>query len=159
MARTAARVEDFEAGRLPSVCAKTGEVADGFTAIAVTSTPSWTWLLLLFGIFPFLIARAFSATRVVGFVPMSEVALRRGRAFTWTYRGFFLFGALVLAFGWIIDMDVLAVGVGALAAAIIFTSVGWLFVWPTGRLDGDWVGLFHVHKRFARALDLWYGGS
>ena len=114
MARAVATVEDFEAGTLPSVCAKTGEVAEGFTSITVTSTPSWTWILLLFGILPFLIAQAFSSTRIVGLVPMSEVAMRRTHAFTWTYRGFLVIGAAVLAVGLATDSTVLVLGVGDL---------------------------------------------
>ena len=159
MARAVATVEDFEAGTLPSVCAKTGEVAEGFTSITVTSTPSWTWILLLFGILPFLIAQAFSSTRIVGLVPMSEVAMRRTHAFTWTYRGFLVIGAAVLAVGLATDSTVLVLGVGILGAAILFTCIGWLFVWPTGRLSGEWVWLSFVDKRFASELDRWYGDS
>ena len=157
MARTTARVEDLKAGTLPPICAKTGGAADGFTSIAFYSTPGWTWILLLFGILPFLIARAFSTTRVVGFVPMSEVSLRRGRAFTWTYLGSFLVGALLLALGFVTVPRVAELGVGVLAAAVVFTCVGWLFVWPTGHLHGEWVDLSFVDSRFARALDRWYG--
>ena len=73
MARVAVTVEDLEAGTLPGVCAKTGEQADGFATIEFTSTPQWTWILLLFGILPFVIARAFSKVRVVGLVPMSDM--------------------------------------------------------------------------------------
>ncbi|MDP9185128.1 MAG: hypothetical protein M3O29_05620, partial [Actinomycetota bacterium] len=99
MARAAATVEDLVDGHLPPVCAKTGGPADGFATIVFTSTPGWTWILLLFGILPFLIARYFSSVRIVGLVPMSDVALRRGRAFTLTYRGFFALAGLVIAVG------------------------------------------------------------
>ena len=74
-------MEDLESGHLPPLCAKTGEPADGFAKVVSNSTPSWTWILLLFGILPFLIVHYFTTVRIVGLVPMSDVALRRGRAF------------------------------------------------------------------------------
>lgn len=143
-------------GNLPPVCAKTGEAADGSATIEFTSTPSWTWILLLFGILPFLIARYFATVRVLGLVPMSDVALRRARSFTWTYRGFLLLGGLVLVLGFFTNSTVALIGVGTLIAAILFTLVGWPFVWPTGQVSGEWVVLSFVDERFAAALDRWY---
>ncbi len=160
MARAAVTVEDFENGHLPAVCAKTGEAADGFASIEFTSTPGWTWILLLFGILPFLIARYFSTQRIAGLVPMSDVALRRGRAFTWTNRGFFVLGGLVFAVGLFFTTDhpaVLQVGLGILIVTLLIMLVCWPFVWPTGRVTGDWVWLSFVNKGFAREIDRWYG--
>ena len=157
MARAAAAVEDLEAGTLPHVCAKTGEAADGNATIEFTSTPSWTWILLLFGIFPFLIARYFSRVRVVGLVPMSDAALRRARVFMWASRGLVLFGVLVLAIGVATDPTVMLAGLGTLVAALLFMLLGWPFVWPTGQVSGEWVWLSFVDKRFAKELDRWYG--
>lgn len=157
MARAAAKVQDLEAGTLPPVCAKTGGVASEFAKIEFSSTPAWTLILLLFGIIPFLIAQAFSAVRVVGLVPMSDVALRRGKAFTWTYRGLLLLSGLVLVIGFVTDRTVILVGLAMLVATILFMLLGALFVWPTGQLSGDWVRLSFVDERFARALERWYG--
>lgn len=157
MARTAASVEDLEAGTLPPVCAKTGGTAHGFVAVRFTETPSWTWILLLFGIFRFLIAQAFSSTRIVGFVPMSDTALRRGQAFTWAFCGSFLLSGLLTAVGFFTNSTVLLPGLSGLAVTSLITAAGWPFVWPTGRLSGDWVGLSFVDRQFAMALDRWYG--
>ena len=158
MARAAATVDDLEAGTLPPVCAKTGEAADGSASLQFTSTPGWTWILLLFGIFPFLIARYFSTVRVIGIVPMSDTALRRGRAFTWTYRGFVLLGVLVVALGFAADAStVVLIGCGTLLGTVLFALLAWPFVWPTGRVSDGWVWLSFVDERFAEELERWYG--
>jgi hypothetical protein len=158
VARTAATVEDLEAGNLPSVCAKTGEPADGYVSIEFTSTPGWTWILLLFGIVPFLIAQYFSRLRVVGILPMSDVALRRARSYRWIYRGLFAVGVALFGIGLAMQASAVALsGLAALVGALLFAAVGRPFVWPSGRLSGEWVWLSFVHARFADEVDRWYG--
>lgn len=154
MARAGASVRDLEDGTLPRVCAKTGEWADGYVRIEFAQTPGWTAILLLFGLLPFLIASAFATVRIVGIVPMSDQALRRGRSFTWVYRGLFLLAMLVVGIGIWADADVVVRGgVVAFLAALVVMVVGRPFFWPRGRLDGDWVSLSFVHPRFADALE------
>lgn len=145
-------------GRHAAACVRQDRRSrERFRKIEFSATPARTAILLLVGIIPFLIAQAFSTVRVVGLVPMSEVALRRGRTFTWTYRGLLLLSGLVLVIGFMIDRDVILVGLAILIATILFMLLGALFVWPTGQLSGDWVRLSFVDERFARALDRWYG--
>ena len=158
MARAAARVEDLQAGRLPPVCAKTGEPADGYATIEFTSTPGWTWILLLFGIFPFLIARAFSKTRVVGIVPMSYAALRRGRTFDLTFAALLVVAVVLVTVGLVFQHPHLVMaGLVTLLGALLLFVVGWPLVWPSGQPAGEWVWLSSVDERFARALGYWYG--
>jgi hypothetical protein len=38
--------------------------ADGFATIRVSNLPGWTWILLLFGFWPFLIAWYFATRRI-----------------------------------------------------------------------------------------------
>jgi hypothetical protein len=159
VARAAATVEDLVAGRLPLICAKTGDRAEGFVPIEFSSTPGWTWILLLFGIIPFLIARAFSTVRVVGHVPMSDVARRRTRAFNWASIGFLLLGLVVLAIGVATSTAVVLTGVAMVVATALFVAIGLPFVLPFGQVEGDWVQLSFVDRRFARALDDWYGNT
>jgi hypothetical protein len=160
VAGAAARVQDLEAGRLPHVCAKTGEAADGSAGVEFSSSPGWTLILLLFGILPFLIAEHFSRVRVVGLVPMSDVALRRLRTFNRSVLGFLVLSILGLVAGLLAtDASVIWVGLALLLAAIVFMLVGRLFVLPTGQVSGEWVWLSFVHERFARELDRWYGRS
>ena len=130
MAVATASVEDVEQGNLPRVCAKTGQPADGFKTLQFVSTPGWTWILLLFGILPFLIARYFAARRIYALIPMSDLALRRIRAFTWTYRIFFVAAVLLSATGWLLsDQEddvsvVLLIGLAMLIVTIAFWSIG-----------------------------------
>jgi hypothetical protein len=157
LARAAATVEDLKEGRLPPVCAKTGEAADDYVPIEFNSTPGWTWILLLFGIILFLIARAFSTIRVVGLVPFSEVARRRRRAFNWLCVGFLLVSVVVLVIGIRTDTAVVLTGVAMLIATALVALLGVPFVVPFGQVVGDWVWLSFVDRRFADALDRWYG--
>ena len=159
MARASATVEDLKAGRLPRICAKTGEPADGSVPIEFTSTPGWTLILLLFGIIPFFIAQAFTTVRVVGLVPMSEVARRRKQAFDWASAGFLLLSVAVLAIGVATHMAVVLTGAGMVIATALFVLFGKPFVVPSGELAGDWVRLSFVDRRFAKALDDWYGNA
>jgi hypothetical protein len=158
VARTAATIEDLEAGNLPPVCAKTGEPADGFATMVFTSTPQWTWILLFFGILPFLIVRYFTTVRITGLVPMSDVALGRARAFTWTYRGFFVLSGLVIVIGFFMRdrPAILLEGLVILIVTLLVMLVGWPFFWPLGRVSDEWVFLHFVHERFADELDRRY---
>lgn len=158
MARVAASVEDLQAGTLPAVCAKTGRHADGWASIEFTSTPGWVWILLLFGIFPFLIANHFATVRIVGHVPMSASALQRARWFRWTYWSGFLLAGILLLVGLMSGYDVAPVGLGVFLGALVLLVVGQPFFWPWGRLSGDVVWLSFVHRRFAEELDRWYAG-
>jgi hypothetical protein len=157
VARASAKIEDLKAGRLPPICAKTGEPADGSIPIEFTSTPAWTLILLLFGIIPFFIARAFSTVRVVGLVPMSDVAQRRKRAFDRASVGLLLLSVTVLAIGVATHRAVVLTGVAMVIATALFVFFGVPFVLPSGEVSGDWVRLSFVDRRFANALDDWYG--
>jgi hypothetical protein len=161
MAVAVASIEDVEQGHLPRVCAKTGQPADGFATLQFASAPGWTWILLLFGILPFLIARYFAARRIYASIPMSDLALRRIRAFTWTYRIFFVAAVLLLATGWLLSEGqpsiFLLIGVATLIVTIAFWSIGWFFVFPTGRVGDEFVTISFVHKRFADEVARWYG--
>ena len=125
--------------------------------IEFTSTPGWTVILLLFGIIPFFIARAFTTVRVVGLVPVSDVARRRARAFNRAALGFVLLSLVVLGIGIATDTVVILTGVGMLVATALFVVFGVPFVSPSGDVAGDWVHLSFVDRRFAKALDDWYG--
>src|SRR5436853_2277724 len=162
MAVAVASVEDVEEGHLPSVCAKTGRPADGFTTLEFASAPGWTWILLLFGIFPFLYAQHFASRRFYARIPVSDLALRRIYAFKWTYRIFSVAAAFLLAIGWLLSEahgpTLLLIGVITLGVTLAFWAVGGLFVFPTGRVGDEFVTMSFVNKRFADEVDRWYGG-
>ena len=161
MAAVNARVSDLEGGALPPVCAKTGVPTDGYTRIRFSSAPTWTWILLLFGIFPFLIAQYFAAVHVEGIVPMSDVAQRRVTVFDRLFIGLVALGVVVIAAGWALDTEtaVILVGLAMLIAAIFAMLLALPFVLPSGSVTGEWVQLSFVNERFAAELDRFYGRS
>ena len=161
MVHATASVEDLKSGHLPSVCAKTGEPATGFSTVRISHLPGWTWILLLFGIWPFLIAWFFATRRIDASIPLSDLALRRVRAYTLTYA---VLGTLALALVFIglfgEHPSLVWTGIITLLVTLLFIAVGWLFVYPTGRfLDEDWISLSFVDERFATALNRWYSES
>jgi len=121
------------------------------------TTPSWTWILIFFGILPFLIARAFSRVRVDALVPMSRSALERARAFQWTVGGLLVLGGALLAAGIRAGPAVAWVGLALVLVGLLVLTVGWPFIWPTGHVEGEWVWLSFVHPRFAHELGRLYG--
>jgi hypothetical protein len=154
-------VSDLEGGTLPPVCAKTGEPTDGYTKIRFSSAPGWTWILLLFGIFPFLIAQYFATVHVEGIVPMSDVAQRRVTVFNRLFIGLVALGAIVFVVGWVLDTEaaVILVGLAIMIAAAFVMFLALPFVLPSGAVMGEWVQLSFVHERFAAELDHFYRRS
>jgi hypothetical protein len=146
--------DDLAVGDLPPVCVVTGRPADGLVPIRFNALPGWTWVLLLLGILPFLIASLFARERVVGEVPVVAAVVERFRR---RRRGSFGLGAAGLVcvavaaaaqVAWLAWLGVLAMAAGALLA--VAASRGFV----DGRLDrtGLWVRLVRVHPRFAGAL-------
>jgi hypothetical protein len=154
-------VSDLERGTLPPVCAKTGVSADGYTKIRFSSAPTWTWILLLFGIFPFLIAQYFATVRVEGIVPMSEVAQRRVTVFNRLFIGLVALGAVIIVVGWALDTEavVILTGLATMIAAVFAMVLTLPFVLPSSAVMGEWVQLSFVIERFAAELDRFYGRS
>jgi hypothetical protein len=156
-----ARVSDLERGTLPQVCAKTGVPTHGYTKIRFSSAPTWTWILLLFGIFPFLIAQYFATVHVEGIVPMSDVAQRRVTVFNRLFIGLVALGAVVIVVGWALDTEavVILVGLAIMIAAALTMFLALPFLLPSGAVMGEWVQLSFVHERFAAELDRFYRRS
>ncbi len=155
MATAAVTIHDFRTGRFPPLCAKTGGRPDDTVRVVATPSPGWTWILLLFGLFPFLIARAFAKPRIVGVIPMSSYALRRARYVRWASTALFLaaLGTLVVAYS---RPAVLAwVGLGLAIASILLLAVSLPIVWVSAEVDGDHVRLFHVDEDFAWHAERW----
>src|SRR6267378_5959025 len=74
------------------VCCKTGRPADLILRQAFRYTPTWTYILIFFGIVPFVIASLFASVRFDGALPWSHVAEQRVRT-----AGRLAVGALILA--------------------------------------------------------------
>ena len=159
MARVAARVADLEAGTLPPVCAKTGTSSDGQVKIRFSSAPAWTWILLFFGIFPFLIAQYFATVHVDGLLPLSDVAQRRVKILNRVFVGLAILALGVILLGFLTESNFVLVGLAMLVAAIVILAIGQSFVLPGGQVSGEWVWLSFVDERFAAELDRFYGRS
>lgn len=160
MATAAATIDDVTTGKLPQVCAKTGGPAEATAKFRYRSTPPWTWILLLFGILPFLIARWFSGVQVLALIPFSEAALRRGKTFNRVVWGFLLLAVLLIvlgaALGALLGPAVALAGLGTAIVGLLLLVIGWPFFWPNGRVEGDWVHLSFVHRGFAQELERFY---
>ncbi|MEX0869115.1 MAG: hypothetical protein WD011_05525, partial [Nitriliruptoraceae bacterium] len=87
----------IERGELPPVCAVTGQEADGTVAVQFNALPPWSWVLLLVGVIPFLVANALAPTRVEGRVPVVRPVVERFDA----RRGLGMVALLAGGLGWI----------------------------------------------------------
>jgi hypothetical protein len=155
MARVMVPADVFIEGKFPAVCAKTGAPADRWLAVRANYLPGWSWLLLLFGILPFLIVAAFATQRLTGMVPVSSRAadrLRQARLFR--------IAAFVAALGLAVAGAVAdQVWLWQLAVAFLFACVLTYLLevaWSVGgRLDPSarWVQLTGVHRDFAASVD------
>ena len=172
MAKVRIRIDDFEDGLLPGICAASG--ADGarlYHADIPSKVPAWVWLLAFGGpagiLLALLIAR-FARSTAHGYVPYTDELQAKLRARSRCFaRGFVgslavAVGALFLftvdgfgpggGFGRLAFVLVLAGGLGALVLAFLWSnvpgSVG-------GHLDGTgrWIELEPVSVRFAEAYE------
>jgi hypothetical protein len=152
MARIAIRREAFEQGQFPPVCCKTGTRAEVFRRWEFSNTPGWTWILLLFGIFPFLIATAFVTQRFSGVLPLSGRADGR---LTVTRRLVWSFGVAAVAcfaLGLVRFGSLIPIAIAFAVLCLLAIASGWLLA-PNANLDGpDVVVLSNVHRGFVDAI-------
>jgi len=153
MARIAVRRDAFEQGQFPPVCCKTGRPADAFNPFEFADTPAWTWILIFFGVFPFLIATAFATERFRGVLPISSAAQGRIsliRRFIWAFgaASVLCFGAGLIRFGSLIPIALAFAGL-----CLIMLAAHWWSM-PNANLDGrDVVVLSNVHTGFVEAIN------
>ncbi|HXJ62269.1 MAG TPA: hypothetical protein VNN79_00810 [Actinomycetota bacterium] len=156
MASAAATREDFVAGNLPAICVKSGVETQRFTSVRITSAPGWTWILILFGILPFLIVRYLVAKSAAGRVPVTEAVGRRVRTIEWALIAAVLVGIVLILIGFV-GGSYLAIGglVVAVVALVILEGARGTW-WISGRVSGNDVWLHGVHANFAHALGAQY---
>jgi hypothetical protein len=157
------RLDDALVGRLPPVCAMTGEPADGYAPMVVPRSLGMAWLLLLAGpigwaalagLYPRL------RTRYEIRVPMSEDAFdrwmtERRRRLWCTWLGAALLGA-ALALRWVGPVAAL-VGLGGVLLLGVASRAHWRIPWLEPSLSADsrgrWVTMRGVHERFVTAVE------
>ena len=153
MASTTVSLERFRTGDLPEVCAKTGEPADLSWGTTLTHIPRWAWVLLPFGILPFLVASRIASKRVDGLIPLSERASVRIAQTTRLRMIGLLVGGALLFIGFVLDSQQATwAGIGGIAIASLATLVGvWWFVGGTWDPKAETATLRRVHPAFVEA--------
>jgi hypothetical protein len=160
---------DLFAGALPPICVLTGEAGAEVRAVRYQSLPAWVFLLILFGIVPFLVGYLMTRRLASGWLPMSPRARRRLAALRLLGVGLAV-GLPVLTFfaAWtstLIDPDITgpAFLVGLLISGVaIFAVDRWYraeairgFVGDAGPW-GRWITLYNVNPTFAAAVERMY---
>ena len=144
--------KSFATGDLPNVCIKSGVPTTDRLRRSFVLVPGWTWVLLLFGILPWFIARAFARERVHGVLPMSERVYRRLRAAEQFTAGTLVSTVVLFVSALLFGSRALALaGAVALCASAIGMAVVWVRGIGVGR--GDKAGqllLTRVSAEFAR---------
>ena len=64
---------------LPSVCVKTGEPTDDMLRLRGSAAPEWTTVMILFGLFAWIVAQTMSSRRYNLVLPFDSAVLRRYR--------------------------------------------------------------------------------
>ena len=153
MATAAALRKDLESGRLPKLCAKTGAATETTAGVRLTSAPGWTWVLILFGIVPFVIVRWLATKSVRGRVPVSQPVPGRARTTRWMLAGVLALGIALLFVALAGDSrPIMWIGLVIVVVALVAMTGEQSSWWIDGQVKGDWVWLRGVHPTFARAL-------
>lgn len=152
MARILVGRDTLARGDFPSVCCKTGRHAELYNVWEFSDTPGWTWILLLFGIFPFLIATAFATERFRGVLPISirsQTRLNTARRFVWVFG----IAAVVCGVLGITSTVRPLLPIAAAFAAVWLIAIFVTWIWsPTANLDHGAVALSRVHPAFVDAV-------
>jgi hypothetical protein len=149
------RREDLAAGELPAVCAVSGQPTDLQVRTRFETLPDWTWILLLFGVLPFLVALVFATERIPALVPLHQDVLDRRRAHR--RRGWLagVAGAALLVLGMVADAAV-PVWLGLAALGVVLLSLlGASRAFPRARPDRSGLGVWlrGVHPSFVAAVE------
>jgi hypothetical protein len=156
MAGAVVTVDRLERGDLPPVCCKTGERTRLIVERKQRVIPPWTWVLLPFGVLPFVVVALLLTRRtVVVALPMSRRAARRLRTadrFGRLCLFFAVLTGLAAATGrsplpWLVPVALFVATALAYARAHMLW-VGVDLSYTTARL----VHLTRVHPRFAEAV-------
>ncbi|MBV9953374.1 MAG: hypothetical protein JO291_15580 [Acidimicrobiia bacterium] len=152
------RATDIEDDVLPRICVVTGEECSGTWRVRYDNPPGALWLLLLFGIVPFVIARLVTRHVVEGLLPISSrgIAVVRTARRHWRIGSFTALGVAVASVVVAVELRspiVAAVGLGA--AFVVWCVTQFRYVDPVrGSVEqsGRWVRLTGTHPAFDRAV-------
>ena len=154
MATISVRTEDADRLLRGGVCAKTGLPATAVIEMRVVHTPSWIWILLLAGIFPLVIAYAFTKEEVRIGLPATEDVVGRRRRNTLTMHGTAIASLLLIATSAVVDNPAPAwlgaVGLVGVVMALPFAARTWI----NARYDGERIHLTGLHPNYVAASGL-----
>lgn len=131
-------------GELPGVCVRTGAPADGTVVTRFRNRLGWAWLLLPFGLLPFLVAVAVLWQSVRGPLPLSAAAHQAIEARAHRSRRLGLAGLVVLTVGTLATaaaVNVLAVpGPADGLLAVLVAAIGFGLLVTAWRIDDGVAG-------------------
>ena len=174
MAKVRIRIDDFEDGLLPGVCASTGRSgARLYHASIPSKAPAWVWLLVLAGpagILLALLVAQFARSVAQGYVPYTDEVQAVLRARSRRYGlAVISCAALFVTVLVLLASDGLGAGPAAgfrtigmlLCGAAVLSGIVFAFLWSNlpgsvgGHLDstGRWIELDPVSPRFAEAYE------
>lgn len=155
MADVWVRRDDLQASELPSLCVVTGEPTDRTVRFRFDSSPPWTWLLLFFGVFPFLVASFLATEKVEGRVPVMPRVVERYHRLR--RRSFVLggTGVALVAIAFVAVRELVWAGLAAIACALVVGIVA-SRSFINGRPDdtGRWVRMTRAHPAFVHQLQV-----
>jgi hypothetical protein len=149
---------DIEDDALPRVCVVTGEEGDGHWRVRYDNPAGALWLLLLFGVLPFVIARFLTRHVVEGRLPISKhgiAIIRAARRHWWTGMAIALGLATAGAVVGVMARSLVTALVGLGAAAVVWFVTAYRYADPVeGSVEqsGRWVRLRGTHPAFDQAL-------
>src|SRR3954447_23378148 len=152
------RATDIEDDVLPGVCVVTGEEGDGHWRGRYDNPAGALWLLLLFGVLPFVIARFLTRHVVEGLLPISTrgIAIVRAARRRWRIGALTALGCAVV--GVVVGFEArsgLVAGVGLGLALLILVVSSFRYADPVGgsvEQNGRWVRLTGTHPAFDEAV-------
>ena len=161
---------DLAGGTLPPICVLTGQATSGTRRVHFATTPGWVFVLLLFGVFPFIIGWMLTRRSARGLLPLSPAAGSRltrrntvGLAISVLIpAACLLAGGLAAVFG-ASGLSTSLVVAGFIAAALVLVaSLFWYLPNPARAYVGEstpwgrWVTLRDVNPTFADAAKRMY---
>lgn len=155
MARITVAYDALERGQFPPVCCRTGDHTDHYVRLRFTDTPGWTWVLLPFGVLPFIVARLFVTTTYDGVLPLSQEAENRIKALARAALVAGVAGVASIVAGLLTSGSGLAViGLALLGVGVVCVIAGTIASPDTKRdVARGAVELRNVHRDFVRTIE------
>lgn len=160
---------DFESGRLPQVCVRTGVPCTTMRRLKVATTPPWVWLFALVGVLPMLIIHWATVKRSTGQIAVAPEQQRRRRNVRLGTGGtvllaFVLFGVAIaegandsFPSGLLVLIAIVLLLIALLVGAIVVPRLGVRARVVDLPMGARVVDFLDAHPAFAAAVAAMYG--